>query len=126
MTEYELQDAFLSCIDMGQVYFLSFISATSAFLVVAHLAAKTISSNLTKLAVGLYSFTAIFYLGNFQRAFTAVIAFRDKMAEANMSWHPAVADPQWVMPVIMWMGVTIMILFAFSSVVYFISARKRS
>ena len=126
MNEYELLDALMSHMYLVQVYFVSFISATSAFLVVAHLAAKELPSTIVKLAIALYGFTAIFLLANFQRAFAITIAVRDKMTALNMAWYPAVVEPQWIMPTVMWIGVLVMSVLSVGSIWYFVSSRRRS
>lgn len=110
--------------DLVQVYFVSFISATSALLVVAHLASKELSSTIVKLAIALYTFTAIFFLGNFQRAFNVTIAVRDRMVSENVSWYPAAVEPQWIIPAVMWIGVAVMVVLAVGSISYLISTRR--
>jgi len=125
MNEYELLNTFAAHMDLVQTYFVSFISATSAFLVVAHLAAKELSSSIVTLAISLYAFTAIFFLASFQRTFTATIGLRDKMLAFDMTWYPAVTEPQWLLPTVMWIGVAVMAVLAAGSISYFVTAQRR-
>ncbi len=123
MTDYELLDLLISHMELVHVYFLSFISATSAFLVVAHSAAKKLSSAIVKIAVTLYLFTTIFFIANFQRSFTITINVRDQISNAQLSWYATVYEPQWIMPSTMWIGVFIMLILSVASTWYFISSR---
>ena len=125
MTDYEFIDAFVLHMNLVQMYFISFISATSAFLVVAHLAAKELPATMVRLAIGLYVFTSIYFLANFQRAFSITIAVRERMVESNLTWYPAVSEPQWVMPSVMWIGASVMLVLSIVSIWYFISSQKK-
>ncbi|MFT4562612.1 MAG: hypothetical protein ACI9BW_002358 [Gammaproteobacteria bacterium] len=126
MSEFELLNTFVLHMDLVQTYFVAFISATSAFLVVAHLAAKELSSTIVKLAIGLYTFTAIFFLASFQRTFAGTIGLRDKLLAANMTWYPAVSEPQWLMPTVMWIGVVVMVVLTTGSISYFVASQRRA
>src|SRR5210317_2405477 len=102
----------------------SFVSVTSAFLVVVHLASKQLPNLIANLALALYLFASIFFLANFQRSFTMTIAIRDYMASSNMSWYPAVTEARWIMPSTMWVGVTVMTALAAGAIWYFFSRKK--
>ena len=119
MTNYETLDAFTSHMDLVHVYFASFISATSAFLVVVHIASKQLPKLISNLAVALYAFTSIFFIVNFQRSFTMTIGVRDYMTNSNISWYPAVLEPRWIMPTTMWIGVFVMTVLTAGSIWYF-------
>ena len=102
----------------------SFVSVTSAFLVVVHLASKQLPNLIANLALALYLFASIFFVVNFQRSFTMTIAIRDYMMSSNMSWYPAVTEPRWIMPSTMWIGVIVMSVLAAGAIWYFLSKEK--
>ena len=124
MTNYESLDAFTSHMNLVHVYFASFISVTSAFLVVVHMASKRLPKVIANLVLALYVFASIFFLVNFQRSFTMTIGVRDYMTSSNMSWYPAVTEPKWIMPSTMWVGVTVMTALAAGAIWYFFSRKK--
>ncbi len=124
MSGYELLDAFDSHLASVISFFVAYISATSAFLVVAYLAAPRLPSLVARLVVGLYSLTAVFFLMIFQRHWTSMLTIRDQMGDAGLSWYPAVYEPPWVLPTAMWVGVIVMSILYVGSVWYFVSARR--
>ena len=124
MNEYQLLDAFNSHLGITVSFFVANISATSAFLVVGYLAARDLPLIVARLAVGLYSLTALFFLLLFQRHWTSLMGIRDQMREVQLSWYAAVNESPWFMPITMWIGVIIMLTLYFGSVWYFISTRR--
>ena len=110
--------------DLVHVYFASFISVTSAFLAVVHIAARRLPKLISNLAVALYVFASIFFLVNYQRSFTMTIGVRDYMTKADMLWYPAVTEPQWIMPFTMWIGVIVMSVLAVGSIWYYLVRRR--
>ena len=125
MTDSEALAAFTSHMDLVHVYLASFISVTSPFLVVVHIASSRLPRLISNLAVALYVFASIFFLVNFQRSFTMTIGVRDYMTNADMAWYPAVTEPQWIMPFAMWLGVIVMTVLAAGSVWYYLVKRRR-
>lgn len=125
MTNYEALDAFTSHMDLVHVYLASFVSVTSAFLVVVHIASRRLPRLISNLAVALYGFASIFFLVNFQRSFTMTIGVRDYMTRADMLWYPAVREPQWIMPFTMWIGVIVMSVLAAGSIWYYLVRKRR-
>jgi hypothetical protein len=55
MSDYELVDAFMRHVGVIMVFFMAFLSATSAFLVVVHLAAAAIPKLLVRVTVTVYT-----------------------------------------------------------------------
>ena len=125
MTNYEALAAFTSHMDLVHVYFASFVSVTSAFLVVVHIAATRLPKLISNLALALYVFASIFFLVNYQRSFTMTIGVRDYMTNSDMLWYPAVTEPQWVMPLTMWIGVIVMSVLAAGSIWYYLVRKRR-
>ena len=124
MNEYQLLDTFNSYLNTTFTFFVSYISATSAFLAVAYIVGKKLPSFVAKLVVTLYSLTAIFFLIIFQRNWTSLITIRGQMVEAKLVWFPAVFEPQIFLPVAMWIGVIVMSVLYAGSVWYFILVRR--
>ena len=124
MNEYGLLDAFNQHLGTTVSFFVSYISATSAFLVVAYLAGKQLPPIVAKLAIGLYSLTAVFFMALFQRHWVSLLSVREKMHDVDLSWYPAVYESQWFMAVTMWIGVAVMAVLYAGSVWYFISVRR--
>ena len=126
MSGYELLDSFDSHLASVISFFLAYISATSAFLVVAYLTAPQLPRLVARLVVGLYSLTAVFFLMIFQRHWTSMLTIRDQMADTGLSWYPAVYEPRWILPITMWFGVIVMSVLYVGSVWYFVSVRRGS
>ena len=124
MSGYELLDAFDSHLSSVISFFVAYISATSAFLVVGYLAAKDLPALVARLAISLYSLTAIFFLAVFQRHWTSLLTIRSQMRDAGLVWYPAVYEPQWIIPTTLWTGVFVMAVLYAGSIWYFISARR--
>ena len=117
-------DTFNSYLNTTFTFFVSYISATSAFLAVAYIVGKKLPSLVAKLVVTLYSLTAIFFLIIFQRNWTSLITIRGQMVEAKLIWFPAVFEPQIFLPVAMWIGVIVMSVLYAGSVWYFMLVRR--
>ena len=123
MSDYELVDIFNSNVEVLLALFMAFVSATSAFLVVAYLAAKELSSFLLKVAISLYSITSFLLMGIAERQGAVLIGIRNQMGE-SLSWHPAVYETQWIMPTLFRSVVIVMALLYASSIWYFFHARN--
>jgi hypothetical protein len=124
VTEYELLDAFNSYLTATFTFFVSYMSATSAFLAVAYIVGRNLQPFLVKLVIGIYSLTAIYFILIFQRHWTSLIEIRAKMKGMELTWFPAVAEPQIFLPVAMWIGVIVMLVLYTGSVWYLFSTRR--
>ena len=118
MSAYELTDAFMNHVQLGMTFFMAFLSATSAFLMVAYLAGCNLPSYLAKVVVSIYTLASIFLIFSFHRISSIFIAIRDEM-HGIANWHPAVYEPQAIIQVVQWLVVVIMILLYLSSLWYF-------
>ncbi len=124
MNEYQLLDVFNAYLNTTIAFFVSYISATSAFLAVAYSVGRKLESLVAKLVVTLYTLTAVLFVIIFQRNWSALITIREQMHDLEMKWFPAVYEPQVALPVTMWIGVIIMSLLYAGSVWYFLSIRR--
>ena len=124
MTEYELLDVFNSYLNSTFTFFVSYLSATSAFLAVAYIVGKNLQPILVKLVIGIYSLSAIYFIVIFQRHWTSLIGIREKMIGVELSWFPAAAEPHVFLPAAMWIGVTIMLVLYVGSIWYLFSIRR--
>jgi hypothetical protein len=124
MTEYQLLDVFNSYLNTTIAFFVSYISATSAFLAVAYVVGKKLPSFVARLVVTLYTLTAVLFVITFQRNWAALITIREQMSDIQMTWFPAVYEPHIFLSVPMWIGVVVMTLLYVGSVWYFLSVRR--
>jgi len=123
MSDYELVDAFMSHANIALTYFMGFISATSAFVVIGHIAARDIPASLANIATAIYTVASVFFVASFQRVSTAIVAIRDQMGE-SLIWHPAAAEPAWVLHGLVWSGFGATAILYTSAIWYFFHARK--
>jgi len=125
MTEYELADIFQSHVQMMGTFFFGFLSATSAYLVVVHLAGREIPGFLARVTLAIYAAASVFLVTSFQRQSMLLLDVRELMA-SGMPWHTAVYEPQWIMPTMIWIAVGVMVVLFVSSIWYQHHARKFS
>ncbi len=105
--------------------FFGFISATSAYLVVSHIAAQELSTALVKVTVALYSVTAAVLIGGTQRQGMVLFGIREQMEKVpSLTWHPAVYEADWIFPTIIYGMPMVESLLFVSSVWYFFHARN--
>ncbi len=97
MSEYEVVDLFNSHAETLLTILMGFISATSAFLIVAYLVAKELSAFLASVAMALYSIASLVLMALAERQGTALVDLRGQMRQI-LSWHPGTYEDQWIMP----------------------------
>ena len=126
MSEIDLAlvEAFNSHLETMLTIFLGYVSATSAFLVVAHLAATELSTILARFVNSLYSITTLALAGITQRQGEVILGIRSQMGEV-LSWHPAVYEPAWVLVMFMRSPFVVMVLIYAGSIWYFRYARNK-
>ena len=123
MSEYELADLFNSHVQTVITIFMAFVSTTSAFLIVTYLAAKEFSSFLTRVVVALYTISSLMLIGITQRQTQVIVGLRGEM-EGVATWHPAVYEPEWIMPTAFSSVVIVMGLFMMGALWFFAFTRK--
>jgi hypothetical protein len=124
MSDFELLDAFMSHGAVSLTFFTAFISATSAFVVVAYLAGKNLPSSVANITVAIYSVASIYFVSSFQRLTTSLIAIRDQMSD-TLAWHPAVSEAEWVLHGLAWSGFIATGILYFSAIWYFYHVRMK-
>lgn len=126
MNDFELLYLFNYYLDTTFTFFVTYISATSAFLAVAYISGKNLPSFFASLVITLYSLTSIFFLISFQRNWLSLIGLRNQMNDATLNWFPAVYEPHILLYIAMWIGVVVMSLLYVGSVWYFVTIRRDS
>lgn len=124
MNQYELIDLWLTHMTYLMTVFLAFISATSAFLIVATVKGKELQNPIYKLIIYLYLIASFFFLLFFGKVSEGIFNLRTQMIEIDMAWYNVVYEAQFILPLILSLGVLIMISLVVGSVWYFISIRK--
>jgi len=123
MTEYELADAFLDQTGSLLTYFMAFVSATSALLIVSYFTGANLPVRLSRVVIGIYASTSVFLIVSVQRQSSLILVLREKM-QTGLSWHTAVTEPQWVLPSMLWLGFITMVAIFISAIWYFYIARN--
>ena len=124
-TDILLAELFRSNAEMMMQIFFGFVSATSAFLVVAHTAGKEMTRALTAVTVTLYVVTSAVLIGGTNRQALVVFGLRDQMKETGvMQWHPAVYEASWIFPTIMHGIPLVELLLCIGAVWYFFHSKK--
>jgi hypothetical protein len=123
MSDYELADIFVTHVQVLLTYFMGFISATSALLVVAHVAGSTLPVALVRVVIAIYTITSVFMIASFQRLSVVMLGIRGEMGE-SLSWHAVVQEEPWVLELLTSIGVFAMIVIYLSGVWYLLRVRK--
>src|SRR5210317_1213309 len=98
MNQSELIDLWLTHMDFLLVLFVAFISATSAFVVVANVKGKELSLAACRLARHLYIVASMFFLVFMGKVSESILNLRGQMHNANMEWYNVVYEPQFILP----------------------------
>ena len=126
MSQYDLIDLWVTHMDFLMVLFVSFISATSALLIVANVKGKELQQGAYRLVVYLYVVAAAFFFAFMAKVSEGIFNLRGQMHEANMDWYNVVYEPQFILPVLLVAGLLIAISLVVGSLWYFASVRKDS
>ena len=126
-TDILLAELFNSTVSTMVQIFFGFISATSAFLVVAHLASKEMYKALAIVTVALYVVASVVLIGGTNRQSLIVFGIRDLLKQSNvMQWHPAVYEAEWIFPTLMHGIPIVETLLFFDAIWYFLHARMEN
>jgi hypothetical protein len=125
MSHYELVDLWITHITFAMTVFVAFLSATSAFLIVAHFKGGELRQSLYWIVTALYSVAAVFFLLLYAKTLEAAIDIREQARLADMDWYNIVYEPGMMAPFIFTTGFVVQVLLAFGSVWYFRSTRSR-
>ena len=124
MTQYDLIDLWVTHMDFLMVLFVSFISATSAFLIVANVKGRELPKGAYRLIVYLYLVASVFFLAFMAKVSEGIFNLRGQMQEANMGWYNVVYEPQFVLPIILVAGLFIVVTLVAGALWYFASVRR--
>ncbi len=125
MSHYELVDLWITHIAFSMTVFVAFLSATSAFLIVAHFKGDQLQQSLYRIVTALYSVAAAFFLLLYAKTMEAAMDVREQARLADMDWYNIVYEPGMMAPFIFTTGFVVQVLLAVGSVWYFRSTRSR-
>jgi hypothetical protein len=124
MTESELIDLWVIHMNFLVTLFVAFMSATSAFLIVANLKGKDLHPIAYNLVRYLYLVASVFFIVFMGKVAESILNLRGRMRAANMDWYNVVYEPQVVLPLILITGLVVVISLIAGSLWYFGSVRK--
>jgi len=124
MSESELIELWIDHMDFLVTLLVAFLSATSAFLVVANLKGKELPTSLSRLVIYLYCVASVFFIGFMAKVAEGIFNLRGQMHEAGLSWYVVVYEPQFILPSLFIAGAFIMVSLVIGSVWYFASQRR--
>ena len=124
VSDYDLIDLWVTHMNFLVALFVAFLSATSAFLVVANLKGKELPASLSRLVIYLYCVASIFFIGFMGKVAEGIFNLRGQMHEAGLSWYVVVYEPQFILPSLLIAGAVIMVSLVIGAVWYFASQRR--
>lgn len=125
MSQYELIDLWVSHIGHAITVFVAFLSATTAYLIVAHFKGGELRQSLYRIVTALYCFGAIFFMLLYAKSLEAAINIREQARLAEIDWYNAVYEPPMIALIAFSMGFVVQAVLAAGSVWYFRSTRSR-
>jgi hypothetical protein len=125
MSHYELVDLWITHLTLAMTVFVAFLSATSAYLIVAHFKGGELRQSLYRIVTALYCVAAVFFLLMYAKTLEAAIDIRGQAILADMDWYNIVYEPGMMAPFIFTTGFIVQVLLAVGSVWYFRSTRSR-
>lgn len=124
MSQSELIDLWVTHMDFLLVLFVAFMSATSAYVVVANIAGENLSLAAYRLVRYLYVVAAAFFLVFMGKVAESILNLREQMHAANMEWYNVVYEPQMILPLILVTGFVVVVSVIVGSLWYSNSVRK--
>ena len=125
MSHYELVDLWITHMTHAMTVFVAFLSATSAYLIVAHFKGGELRQSLYRIVTALYCVAAVFFLTMYAKSMEAAINIREQARLADMDWYNIVYEPPMIAPIIFTTGFVVQVILAVGSVWYFRSTRSR-
>ena len=125
MSQYELVDLWITHLTLAMTVFVAFLSATSAFLIVAHFKGKGFRQALYRIVTALYCVAAVYFLLMFAKTSEGALDIREQAILAEMDWYNIVYEPQMIAPIVFTIGFIVQVLLAVGSVWYFRSTRNQ-
>ena len=124
MSQSELIGLWVTHMDFLLVLFVSFISATSAFVVVANIKGQELSKQACRLVRSLYIIASVFFLIFMGKVAESILNLRGQMHASDMEWYNVVYEPQFVLPLLLTTGLIVTISLVAASLWYLSSVRK--
>ena len=125
MSQYELVDLWITHLTLAMTVFVAFLSATSAFLIVAHFKGKELRQALYRIITALYCVSAVFFLLMFAKTLEGALDIREQAKLAGLDWFNIVYEPQILAPTIFTIGFIVQVLLAVGSIWYLRSTRSQ-
>ena len=125
MSQYELIDLWVTHITHAMTVLVAFLSATTAYLIVAHLKGAELRQSLYRIVTALYCFAAAFFVLMYAQSMVAAINIREQARLADVDWYNAVYEPPMIAPILFTTGFVVQVALAIGSVWYFRSTRSR-
>ena len=125
MSQYELVDLWITHLTLAMTVFVAFLSATSAFLIVAHFKGKELRQALYWIVTTLYCVSAVFFLLVFAKTLEGALDVREQAKLAGLDWFNIVYEPQILAPTIFTIGFIVQVLLAVGSIWYLRSTRRQ-
>jgi hypothetical protein len=124
MSQAELITLWVTHMNFLLVLFVAFMSATSAFVIVAHVKGTELHPMASRLVRYLYVVASVFFLVFMGKVSESILNIRGQMHKANMDWYNVVYEPQFVLPLILIIGMVVVISLVVGSLWFFSSVRK--
>jgi len=124
MSQSELVNLWVTHMDFLLVLFVAFMSATSAFVIVANVKGKDLQPTACKLVRYLYIVASVFFIVFMGKVAESILNLRGQMHAENMDWYNVVYEPQFVLPLILIAGLVVVVSLVVGSLLYFSSVRK--
>jgi hypothetical protein len=123
VTEADFAALFHDHADSVVTILFGYFSVTSAFLVATYLTARTIPAMLAYVVVALYSIAALSLIGYCHRHSATLIKIREELNEMGATWHTAVSEPSFILPILNYTMIFSMLAIFFASIWYYFHAR---
>ena len=125
MSQYELIDLWVTHLTHAVTVFVAFLSATTAYLIVAHFKGGELRQSLYRIVTALYCVAAVFFLLMFAKTSEGALDIREQAILAEMDWYNIVYEPQMIAPIVFTIGFIVQVLLAVGSIWYFRSTRNQ-
>lgn len=124
MNAHDLVDLWMTHLNLAMTLFAAFLSATSAFLLVAHFKDGELRKSLYRIVLSLYVVAVTFFLLLFAKTLEGALDVRGQMREAGVDWYNTVYEVQWIAPTVFTIGFFVQVLLAAGAIWYFRSTRE--
>jgi len=125
MTQYEFIDLWIMHLEFALTVFVAFLSATSAFLIVAHFKGGELRQSLYRIVTALYCVAVVFFVLMYAKGLQAAIDIREQARLAGMDWYNIVYESEMMAPFTFATGFIVQVILAIGSVWYFRSTRRQ-